>query len=216
MKSSMLWDVVIYLVLPIAVWRLGEGHLPDYYLILLTGIPGIIYTVLTLAIRKKANFTGIFLLTTMLIDSALDLLAGSVRNMFLYGLWQSVVMILFYGLTLLLSRPVSMYFALDVAELQGYNRQETRELYVSPKPWRLLQLITVLMGVKSLGFAFIKWSVLTHFYNEQLGKLTIGYDNYLFYIRMYNWVWGAVIAVCWLLFYRSVMALVKDEPNPAV
>jgi hypothetical protein len=216
MKSSMLWDVVIYLVLPVAVWRLGEGHLPDYYLILLTGIPGIIYTVLTLAIRKKANFTGIFLLATMLIDSALDLLAGSVRNMFLYGFWQSVVMILFYALTLLFRRPVSMYFALDVAELQGYNRQETRELYVSPKPWRLLQLITVLMGVKSLGFAIIKWSVLTHFYNEQVGKLTIGYDNYLFYIRMYNWIWGAVIAVCWLLFYRSVMALVKDEPNPAV
>lgn len=212
MKLSMLWDVVIYLVLPVAVWRLGEGHLPDYYLILLTGIPGIIYTVLTLAIRKKANFTGIFLLTTMLIDSALDLLAGSVRNMFLYGLWQSVVMILFYAMTLLLRRPVSMYFALDVAELQGYNRQETRELYVSPKPWRLLKLITILMGLKSLGFAFIKWTVLTRFYNEQLGKLAIGYDNYLFYIRIYNWIWGAVIAVCWLLFYKSVMAQAENSP----
>lgn len=212
MKLSMLWDVVIYLVLPVAVWRLGEGHLPDYYLILLTGIPGIIYTVLTLAIRKKANFTGIFLLTTMLIDSALDLLAGSVRNMFLYGLWQSVVMILFYAMTLLLRRPVSMYFALDVAELQGYNRQETRELYVSPKPWRLLKLITILMGLKSLGFAFIKWTVLTRFYNEQLGKLAIGYDNYLFYIRIYNWIWGAVIAVCWLLFYKRVMAQAENSP----
>lgn len=216
MKSNMLWDVVIYLVLPIAVWRLGEGHLPDYYLILITGIPGIIYTVLTLAFRKKANFTGIFLLTVMLVDSALDLIAGSVRNMFLYGLWQNMAMTVFYFLTLLLRRPVSLYFALDVAELQGYNRQDSRELYFKPKPWRLLKLITVLMGLKSLGFAFIKWTVLTYFYSESLGKLIIGYDNYLFYNRIYNWVGGAIIAVFWLFFYKSVMAFVKDDPSPAV
>lgn len=215
MKNSMLWDIAIYLVLPMAVWRLGEGHLPDYYLILLTGVPGIVYTVLTLAIRKKANFTGIFILTTMLLDSALDLLAGSVRNMFLYGFWQSVVMIVFYGVTLLIRRPVSLFFALDVAELQGYNRQTSRELYDQPRPRRILILITVLMGVKSLGFAIIKWTVLTRFYSESLGKLIIGYDHYLFYIRIYNWVWGAVIAVCWVLFAKSVFALAEDPAKPA-
>ncbi|MNC17811.1 hypothetical protein D3C75_657020 [compost metagenome] len=216
MKSSMLWDIVMYLVLPMAVWRLGEGHLPDYYLILITGIPGIIYTLVTLMIRKKANFTGIFILTVMLTDSALDLLAGSVRNMFLYGLWQNGIMALLYGLTLLLRRPVSLYFALDVAELQGFNRQESRKLFLQPRPRRWLIQITALMGIRSLGFAFIKWTVLTYFYSESMGKLTIGYDNYLFHLRIYSWVWGAIIAACWMLFYKSVTSPVKDDPHPAM
>lgn len=211
MKSGMLWDIVIYLILPLATWRLGEGHLSDYYLILLTGVPGIVYTLLTLAIRKKANFTGVFILTTMLIDSVLDLLAGSVRNMFLYGFWQSAAMTVFYGATLLAGRPVSLYFALDVAELQGFNRQASRELYNQPQPRRLLTLITILMGVKSLGFAFIKWTVLTRFYSESLGKLIIGYDHYLFYVRVYNWTWGAVIGICWVLFAKNVFALAQDK-----
>ncbi|MDF2935182.1 MAG: hypothetical protein K0Q90_555 [Paenibacillaceae bacterium] len=188
--------------------------MPDYYLILITGIPGILYTLLTLAIRKKANFTGIFLLATMLIDSALDLLAGSVCNMFVYGFWQSTAMTLFYGVTLLVRRPLSMYFALDVAELQGYNRQACRKLYHQPKPWRLLKLVTALMGLKSLGFAVIKWTVLTRFYSESLGKLLIGYDNYLFYVRIYNWVWGAVIAICWLLFYKTVISSDEEDLHP--
>ncbi|GEL06410.1 hypothetical protein RST01_30370 [Rummeliibacillus stabekisii] len=57
---------------------------------LITTIPGFVYTIYSLIIDKQFNITGIFILDTLAIGTTADLLSGSAEQMIWNGVYLSL------------------------------------------------------------------------------------------------------------------------------
>jgi len=72
MKNNViLLDLIFYLALPLFVWHVLRDHVGDYYAMLLTSVPGIIYTLYRFKQTKKLNVTGTFILASLVIGTVL-------------------------------------------------------------------------------------------------------------------------------------------------
>lgn len=182
----------------------------EYNLILVSTVPGAIYTFFTLVKLGRFNFTGVFLLVTLFIGSGLDIVSGSVKAMFIYGAVYQFILAAVFLASLAIGRPLALTFALDLAELFGHSREGSRKLYSQTALMPFLHIITIIFVVKHLILGLAKWFVITYCYNNELNKLIIGYDHYLFYERLLSWGIGGSIAFVWFLFMRKVNDIVKN------
>ncbi|WP_438448739.1 VC0807 family protein [Gorillibacterium sp. sgz5001074] len=218
MKNRAVSDLIFYLILPYGIWHLGKGRADDYVLIILTTVPGILYTLYTLLQARRFNFTGLFVLGTLLVSSIIDLAAGSLRNLFFYGGAYSMFMALLFLGSALLRRPLTLYFFLDVAELQGHSREDSRRLFAHPRLMQILYGITGLEAAQRLILCAAKFYVALYCYNPQARELTIGYDHFLLYQRLLGWGFGGLQLLLVAVFLRRIHGILKGmgiEP-PAV
>src|SRR5699024_12004654 len=122
-KRLMLLDLICYGAIPFLIWSYGREPLGDYLAILLSTVPGFIYTIYRFIKEKQLNIFGLFIITSLLISTAVNLLSLSASTM----LWNQVYLGFGFGLVFLISslikKPLALYFAVDVAYLQGYPRE---------------------------------------------------------------------------------------------
>lgn len=74
-------DLVFYLVIPFLIWKFAKPYIDPYYAMLLSSVPGIIYTLYTFKKEKQFNVTGFFILITLISNTTVDLLSGSAERM---------------------------------------------------------------------------------------------------------------------------------------
>src|SRR5690625_7616003 len=62
-KRLMLLDLICYGVIPFLIWNYGRESLGDYIAILLSTVPGFIYTIYRFIKEKQLNIFGLFIIT---------------------------------------------------------------------------------------------------------------------------------------------------------
>ncbi|KAA0549094.1 hypothetical protein FZW96_04050 [Bacillus sp. BGMRC 2118] len=149
-KNLVLFDIIFYVALPLIIWNMGREIIGDYYAMLLSSVPGIIYTLIRFMKTKKWNVTGIFIVSTLTVGVLVDVLSGNALQLLWNNVYYSFVMSVFFIVTILIRKPMALLFALDVVEMQGYNREETRVLFCNPKIYKVYILITIAMGLRGL------------------------------------------------------------------
>ncbi|TFE00585.1 VC0807 family protein [Jeotgalibacillus salarius] len=146
-KNIVLWDLICYAVFPLVIWHASREYIGDYYAMLVSTIPGLVYSVIRFMVLKKVNFLGIYMIVTLAIGTLIDVLAGSAIQM----LWNSVIYSFTLSLLLIFSiiinKPLYLLFATDVMELQGRDRNILKQEFYQKKILFIFKLIT-------LGFAF--------------------------------------------------------------
>ncbi|MEL3971084.1 VC0807 family protein [Rossellomorea oryzaecorticis] len=162
-KNIVLSDVIFYLIFPIVIWNIGRDHIGDYYAMLVSSVPGIIYSVIRFILLKKVNLFGIFIISTLLAGTLIDVLSGSALNL----LWNNVYYSYFIGslfiLTILINRPLALYFALDFVELQGKDRQKMKGIFYQKRILTIFKLITFGFAFREILLASIKvWLIMTY------------------------------------------------------
>src|SRR5699024_1385743 len=106
-------------------------------------------------------------------------------------------------LPFIIQRPFALYFAVDFASLQGYDRKASTRLFYQQGIFRWFQLIQVLFIVRSLFFAILKvWLLQT--YDVE------GYDSMLIYRQIASWFFTTVITG---LFIYSNVPIQKYSAN---
>jgi len=140
-----------------------RDHVGDYYAMLLTSVPGILYTLYRFKETKKLNVTGTFILASLVIGTVIDLLSGSALRLLWNNVYYSLAIGVFFLGTMLFKRPLALYFALDVAELQGHDRKFSKHLF-NHKPLILIfQGITLILALRSGLFAGVNsWLILEY------------------------------------------------------
>ncbi|WP_209020100.1 VC0807 family protein [Jeotgalibacillus proteolyticus] len=91
-KFFIILDILCYGVIPYLIWSYGRESLGDYWAIILSTVPGIIYTVYRFASERQLNIMGIFILGNLGLGTIVNLLSSSAESM----LWNQVYLGLFF------------------------------------------------------------------------------------------------------------------------
>ncbi|MCA1060683.1 hypothetical protein LCL96_17235 [Rossellomorea aquimaris] len=162
-KNIVLLDLMIYVALPLFVWNILRDYTGDYYAMLLSSIPGIVYTIYRFIEMKKVNTFGLFILFTLIVGTLIDVLAGSSLQLLWNNVYYAAGMSLFFLVTMMIKRPIALYFALDFAELQGYDRTFSHRLFYKKPLYTLFQLITLCFAMRSGILAIVKtWLIIEY------------------------------------------------------
>jgi hypothetical protein len=146
-NKVMIGDLIFFLFFPLVIWNFGREYTGDYYAMLLSSVPGIIYSIVRFMMVKKVNISGLFIITNLVLGTLIDVLSGSAIQM----LWNNVYYGYFLGMlflmTIFINKPIVLFFSLDFAELQGADRKSMKESFYQKKVLFVFKLIT-------FGFAF--------------------------------------------------------------
>lgn len=163
MKKKIVCDIVFYLIIPLFIWNELRKEFGDYYTMLLTTLPGFIYTVYFFFKNRTYSITGIFILTSLFVGRALDLISGSAERMLWNDIYIDIVYTLFWVITIVIGKPMGMYFFIDYAYLQGFERDNAKQLYRRKELFKYFKYLTALFALKGIESILLNsWAIKTY------------------------------------------------------
>ncbi|MFD1020735.1 VC0807 family protein [Thalassobacillus hwangdonensis] len=199
-KNIVLWDVLCYAIIPLIVWNMLREYIGDYYAMLLSTVPGILYSFYRFYLVKKVNLFGMFLLGSLIIGTLVDVLAGSAMQMLWNNVYYAYAMAAFYLLTILVNRPIFLYFSLDLVELQGADRKEMKKIFYQKKILFIFKLVTFGFALRSIGLALIKTWLIQRYGVE-------AFDQALIARQVFSWGMTGIA----MLGFVYISKLIKDQ-----
>lgn len=186
MKKLILFDILFYTVLPLLFWQYGRAPFGDYYAMLLSTVPGLIYTIYRFTNERQFNIAGVFIIFSLFLSTTVNLVSGNAEQL----LWNQVFLgygyAVVYGLSVLFQKPFALYFAVDFMYLQGHPRENMKALFTSKGIFGWYQLLTLLFCVRGIFQSSLKaW--LLDIYGVD------GYGQMLIYLQISSWVFGILI-----------------------
>lgn len=201
-KRLVILDIVCYVAIPFVIWNHGREPLGDYWAIILSTVPGFIYTIYRFWIEKQFNILGLFIIGSLLIDTIVNLLSSTAETM----LWNQVYLGYGYAGILLVSmflrRPIALYFMVDWAYIQGHAREDSVRLYYRKELLTGFQWLTILFIVRSiLQTSFKAW--LLQAYGAD------GYGKMLIYLNISGWVSSGIVTIGFILMIIKINKVVE-------
>lgn len=197
-KKLIILDIVCYAVIPFLLWNYGREPLGDYLAILLSTVPGFIYTVYRFVTEKQLNIAGLFIITSLFISTVVDLVSTSAIHM----LWNQVYLGFGFGVVFLITtfikKPLALYFAVDIAYLQGYQREESRNLFKTKELFGWFQFINVVFIFRAIALNWLKSSLLQLYGAE-------GYNQVIMYMNVSDWIFNGFIFLAYIFVSNKIM-----------
>ncbi|WP_299510569.1 VC0807 family protein [uncultured Rummeliibacillus sp.] len=155
-KNIPIFDMIFYFGFPLLIWHFSRNYIGDYYAMLLSSVPGIIYSIIRFILLKKLNFLGLFMISNLVVGTLIDVLSGSAMQLQWNNVYYAYFISFLSFTTIIINRPLYLYFALDFVEMQGYNRKLMKKLYYQKKILRVFKWITFGFTFKEVLLATIK------------------------------------------------------------
>ncbi|WP_042225066.1 VC0807 family protein [Oceanobacillus manasiensis] len=198
------FDIICYAAIPFLIWNYGRESLGDYWAILLSTFPGIIYTIFRFVKEKQFNILGLFIIGSMGISTTVNLLSSTAESM----LWNQVYLGLVYGIIFLLSilikQPLALHMAVDWAYLQGHPRKSSRKLFIQPQLLKWFQLLTLLFVARSLFMNGLKAFLLQTYGADGYGKMLI-------YMNISGWIFTAILSMGFIFISVKINQYVQGS-----
>ncbi|MCD5324713.1 MULTISPECIES: VC0807 family protein [Pontibacillus] len=205
-KNIVVWDLICYIVFPLVVWNFIRDDIGDYYAMLLSSVPGIVYTIIRFKAVKKVQFFGIFMLANLVVGTLFDVLAGSALQL----LWNRVYFALLGGGIFLgsmfIRKPIALYLMLDVMEMQGQNRKALRAKFMQKKVFFVFQLITFVFVFRELVFAGWKAWLIGQYGVE-------AFDQAIVIRQVMSWVLTGVTVIGYVYVFKLLQMTPPTNDN---
>ena len=201
-KNVILLDLIFYVGLPLLFWNGFRDVIGDYYAMLASSVPAIIYSIYRFYEVKKINITGLYIITTLVIGTLIDVLAGSALQLLWNNVFYNLAIGTFFLSTMLFKRPMALYFALDFVELQGHDRPFSKHLFYQKRIFIIFQLVTLLFAFRSVFFAAIKAWLIVEYGVE-------AFDKGILVRQVIGWVFTGL--TMFGFFYTG--KVIKDHPD---
>ena len=131
MNKKIFLDAFFYLVIPLLMWNLFRENFGDYLTILYGMLPAVIYTILVAITEKEWNVTGLFFLSLISLNFLFNLISKTAEQELWNGVYMCIISFVFYLFTILIKKPIGMYFFIDYAYAKGAPRSASKALYSS-------------------------------------------------------------------------------------
>ncbi|WP_088044304.1 VC0807 family protein [Bacillus sp. EAC] len=208
-SNLIIYDLILYLVFPLVLYKFLKPVIGDYWAMIVPTIPGILYTLFRFWYTKQFNVTGIFLISTMTVSTAVDLYAGSASNLILYNVYYHFALVAVFFLLLVLKKPLPYYFMIDIAAIQGQDREESKKLYKHPSLFKLFNYLMIAWIIKDILFAAAQWWMLENYGIKAYYSRTI-----IFTVGGY--VFGIIMAIGYaMVTLRAQKIKENDEDKPS-
>jgi hypothetical protein len=211
-NTKRVWfDLLFYIAIPYLIWNQGKDIIGDYYAILLSTAPAFVYTIYTFIKDRQFNVTGLFIVITLLARTIIGLISGNAATMlnnqvyFMIGL---AVVVLF---TIVIKKPIGLYFFVDTAYLMGYKREDSLKLFHQPDLFKMMNWLTVLFAGRYVFLAIVKYVLIQKYGVE-------GYGNMIVFRQAVTWAFSILIAIYTYFIYKKIQDKTgMDNPmNPNV
>jgi hypothetical protein len=205
----MVLDLTFYMILPLLLWNYGREPFGDYYAMLLSTVPGFIYTVYRFFRERQLNISGLSIILSLFLSTIVNLLSGNAENMLWNQVYLGYVYAALFLLSILFRKPLALYFAVDFAYLQGYPRKNSKALFSSKGIFIWYQMITGLFFVRSIFQNSLKaW--LIYSYGVE------GYGQMLIYMQISGWFFSGLIMIGYFYVVSKVNRYVKEHYGESV
>jgi len=194
-NTRTLTDLVMYLGIPLLIWNTCRPFLGDYFAMLLSTVPGIIYTLYTFFREKQYSVTGLFILATMIIGIVLDLSSKTAHQMLWNYVYLNIGLVIFWCLTMIVKRPMAMYFFIDYAFLHGVPKEHTRVVYRQKEIFRYFIYLTSFLAVRDFIDILLR-IFLIHLYDVE------GFNK----IKVITQIWNTVTTI---MFIYGIILIIK-------
>lgn len=202
--NYMLLELLIYLGLPYVIWTYGRDLMGDYYAMLVSTVPAIIYTIYRFLKDRQFNMVGVFVISSLMLGSALDLLSGSALQMLWNSVWLSYAFTAIFLFSMIIQKPLAIYFAVEFMFLQGYPRENSKKLYFMKGNVKWFQMVTGIFVIKELLMTSIMaWLIVKH-----------GADAFMHFIvvrKVLSYGFSALIFAGFLYAGNKAMQLAKKR-----
>ncbi|QKE74707.1 hypothetical protein HPK19_18985 [Arthrobacter citreus] len=206
-SNLIIYDLILYLVFPLVLYKVLQHYFSDYWAMLLPTVPGILYTLFRFWYTKQFNVTGIFIISTLTASTAVDLMAlGSAKNLILYNVYYHFALVGVFLVLLALKKPLPYYFMIDIAAIQGQDREESKKLFKNPSLFKVFQYLFIAWIIKDIAFAFGQWWMVDTYGLKAYYSRTI-----IFTVGGY--VFGIIMAIGYAIVTMRAQKLKGDDPE---
>jgi hypothetical protein len=195
-NTRTLLDLIIYLGVPLVIWNSCRSILGDYPAMLLSTVPGIVYTLYTFFKEKQYSITGLFILATMIIGGMLDICSKTAHQMLWNMVYLNIGLVVFWCITMVIKKPMAMFFFIDYAYLQGVPKERTRKLYSQMPYFKYFMFLTAFLALRDLADIFLR-VILIHIYDVP------GFNK----IKIITQIWNTVTSI---LFVYGIILIIKQ------
>jgi hypothetical protein len=101
-KNIVLLDLICFVIFPLAVWNVSKDYIDDYYAMLISSVPGIIYSIYRFYELKRIHITGLFIIGNLIINTLIDVFAGSALQMLWNHVFYDYALASFFLLTIVI------------------------------------------------------------------------------------------------------------------
>ena len=191
-------DLIFYLGIPLLIWNTCRPLLGDYGAMLLSTLPGIIYTLYVFFKEKQYSITGLFILASMVIGGILNLDSRTAYQMLWNNVYLNIGYVSFWCLSMLAKRPMAMYFFIDYAYLQGVPKDHSRALYRQMPFFKYFMFLTMFLAFRDLSDIFLRITLI-HLYGVE------GFNK----ISLITQIWG--YATTFMFVYGIILIIKKIQ-----
>jgi hypothetical protein len=163
---------------------------------LLSTVPGIIYTLYTFFKEKQYSVTGLLILTTMVISGMMDVFSRSAHQMLWNMVYMNSGLVLLWCFTMVIKKPMAMYFFIDYSYLNGVPKSESRSLYMQKPFFRYFIYLTLFMTFRELSDIFLR-IFLIHLYDVE------GFNK----IKVITQIWNMLTTI---MFVYGIILIIKQ------
>ena len=173
---------------------------------LISTIPAIVYTIYRFLKDRQFNMIGVFIISSLLLSSLLDLVAGSALQMLWNSVFLSFAFTLIYIISMFIQKPLAIYLAVEFMYLQGYPREKSKKLYFVKGNLKLFQLVTAIFVIRGLIMnSIMVWLIINH-----------GADAFMHLIivrKALGLVFSGLIFIGFWFAVNKAMQLMKGQDN---
>jgi len=197
MKKKFLYEIILSIIIPLVIWNISRKQIGDYYAMLLTTLPGFIYTIWKFFRCRQFNVTGVFILITLILWRTLDIISHSAEGMLWNGVYINIMYSIFWIITIIIKKPMGMYFFVDYAYLKGYSREASKELFMQKKLFRYFQYFTGFLVIKDLEGAILKaWFI------KEYG--VSGFNKIIIYMNINGYIFAGMVLIIMLFIEKKI------------
>ena len=143
-------------------------------------------------------------MSSLMINTILDLISDSAEWMLWNGIYFNFGMIAFLLFTIIIKKPIVLYFLVDAAYIQGTPREESLKKYKSKEVFKYFQWLTAFLILRDVLESVVKiW--LIHKYGVD------GYDKILIAMRTFGWIMSAVFVGAVMYVLNKIMQFNEKE-----
>jgi len=208
MKKKIILDLFVYLAMPLLAWNLLRGQFSDYLLILLGLVPGLVYTLVLFAREREWSVSGVFFLAIISANLALNLLSSTAEQELWNPVWLSYASIAFYALTMLVGRPIGLYFFVDYAHSRGIPRERSHALYRSKANFHYFYTFTAFLMLREVASIVLK--------TVMIGRLGVeGFNRIQLASTVLNYAFTGLMVLLVIAILRRIDHTAPAAPQQA-
>jgi hypothetical protein len=192
-------DFILFFIFPLIFWELCREVVGDYPAMILSTVPGILYSLYRFKNNARLNYTGIFVILNLIAGLLVDILSGSALQLLWNNVFYSATLLIIYSVSVATKKPLYLYFTLDLMAMRGYDRKITKELFFEKSTYRFFQLITLIYCINELIYIVCLSSWIMK-YGIDAYRLDIMLDRSL----------NIMLSVAWLVTFFFIQQAVNE------